>query len=100
MLFKNAHKPFLNTLNVHSFLLTSIHELFINVHEQFMINSPGYRYQIIPQDVLNVAVNFNLISRLFFSINFNEISQLFAYIPHRKFRDISVSISKLGPFDM
>ena len=28
-------------MNAHSFLLTNIHELFMNVHEQFMIISPG-----------------------------------------------------------
>ena len=28
-------------MNVHSFLFTNIHELLMNVHEQFMIISPG-----------------------------------------------------------
>ena len=34
LLFNNIHEPFTNTcMNVHSFLFTNIHELFITVHD-------------------------------------------------------------------
>ena len=47
-------------MNVHSFLLTNIHELFMNVHEQLMIISPGY---IILTCSLNVNEIYYLFSR-------------------------------------
>ena len=34
-------------MNVHSFLFTNIHELFMDVHEQFMIISPGRANRIL-----------------------------------------------------
>ena len=42
LLFKNIYEPFMNTLMiVHERLYFFVYELFMNVHEQFMIISPG-----------------------------------------------------------